>query len=163
MRKTLIFLVLLCFIFTLTACKQPPVPSDTQSDETFNGTDENDTSSNNGETYDSASNKDELPDTSSDILALPLSEAYAYAVKQYEEHAESHRDIGELQIETQQIIEIGGKYYQSYVASNVDIRYVFISQPEFPDKGTALWDWYTVGTANVYSLELLGKIGEDLK
>ena len=58
--------------------------------------DENDTSSNNGETYDSASNKDEPPDTSSDILALPLSEAYAYAVKQYEEHAEHFILLGLL-------------------------------------------------------------------
>ncbi len=52
MRKALIFLVLLCFIFTLTACKQPPVPSDTQSDETSNSVDTNDTSSNNDENKD---------------------------------------------------------------------------------------------------------------
>lgn len=72
MRKTLIFLVLLCFIFTLTSCKQPPVPSDTQSDDTSNSVDTNDTSSNNDEandtldeTNDAASNKDETTDTSS--------------------------------------------------------------------------------------------------
>jgi len=46
MRKTLIFLVVLCFIFTLTACKQPSVPSDTQSDKTSNSADKNGTSLN---------------------------------------------------------------------------------------------------------------------
>ncbi len=46
MKKALIFLVLLCFIFTFTACKQTPSPSDTQSDETSNSVDTNDTSSN---------------------------------------------------------------------------------------------------------------------
>ena len=63
MRKVLIFLVLLCFIFTLSACKQPPVPSDTQSDDTSNSVDENDTSSNNDETNDTSSNNDEANDT----------------------------------------------------------------------------------------------------
>jgi len=65
-----------------------------------------------------------------------------------------------LQPETQQIIKIDGKYYQSYVASNVDIRYIWISRAEFPDNNTALWDWYTVGSSQVYSLDLLGKIDE---
>ncbi len=96
-----------------------------------------------------------------DITKLPLDEAYAYAVKQYQEHPESHRDLCELQTETQQIIEIDGKYYQSYIASNVDIRYIFICQQEFPNPSAAKWDWCTAGTANEYSLDLLGKADED--
>jgi len=59
----LIFLVVLCFIFTLTACKQPSVPSDTQSDETSSSADTNDTSSNNDESNDTSSNNDEANDT----------------------------------------------------------------------------------------------------
>lgn len=104
------------------------------------------------------SNSDTTNGQEVDISSLPLKEAYAYAVEQYEEHPESHRDICKLQPETQQIIEMDGKYYQSYVATNVDIRYIFISQSEFPDKRKATWDWYTVGTANTYSLDLLGRI-----
>lgn len=65
-----------------------------------------------------------------------------------------------MQPETQQIIKIDGKYYRSYVASNVDIRYVRLSQAEFLDKNTATWDWYTVGSSQIYSLDLLGKIDE---
>ena len=96
-----------------------------------------------------------------DISSLPLKEAYDYAFKMYVAGPSSkYRDVGELQIETGQIIEIDGKYYQSYVASNADIRYVWISQAEFPDNNTALWDWYTVGTAQNYFLDLLGKIDE---
>ena len=55
---------------------------------------------------------------------------------------------------------MGGKYYQSYVAANVDLRYIFISQPEFPDDRKSLWDWYPIGTAGNYSLDLLGKVDE---
>ena len=95
-----------------------------------------------------------------DISTLPLEEAYAYAVKKYEEDPENHRDLCDLQIETSQIIEIDGKYYQSYVASNVDIRYIWISHAEFPDERGSLWDWYTVGTAAEYSMDLLGKVDE---
>ena len=95
------------------------------------------------------------------ISSLPLKEAYDYAVKMYVAGPSSkYRDVGKLQIETGQIIEIDGKYYQSYVASNVDIRYIWISQAEFPDNNTALWDWYAVGSSQVYSLDLLGKIDE---
>ncbi len=98
------------------------------------------------------------------LSTLTLDEAYAYASKQYKNNPNTHRDIGELQSETQQIIEIDGKYYQSYVSANVDIRYVFISAAEFPEGShEALWDWFTVGTTNVYSLELLGKIDEGRK
>lgn len=46
------------------------------------------------------------------------------------------------------------------MASNVDIRYIWISQSEFPDNSAALWNWYTVGSSRVYSLDLLGKIDE---
>ena len=94
------------------------------------------------------------------IAYLPLDEAYAHAVKQYQENPEKNRDICDLQPETSQIIALGGKYYQSYVAPNVDIRYIWISRSEFPDNKTALWDWYPVGSAQVCSLDLLGKIDE---
>ena len=95
-----------------------------------------------------------------DISSLSLDEAYAYADRQYKEDPLNHRVICDLQPETQQIIKISGKYYQSYVASNVDIRYIWISRSEFPDNKTALWDWYPVGSSQVYSLDLLGKIDE---
>ena len=98
------------------------------------------------------------------LSALSLDEAYAYASERYKNNPNTHRDIGELQSETQQIIEMDGKYYQSYVSSNVDIRYVFISAAEFPEGShEALWDWFNVGTTNIYSLELLGKIDEGHK
>jgi hypothetical protein len=95
------------------------------------------------------------------ISSLPLEEAYDYALRHYMAGPSSqYRDVGKLQSETQQIVEISGKYYQSFVASNVDIRYIWISQSEFPDNKTALWDWYPVGSSQVYSLDLLGKIDE---
>ena len=96
-----------------------------------------------------------------DLSSLPLDEAYDYALRHYMAGPSSqYRDVGKLQPETQQIVAISGKYYQSYVASNVDIRYIWISQSEFPDNNTALWDWCTVGSSQVYSLDLLGKIDE---
>lgn len=102
--------------------------------------------------------------TKNDMTALSLDEAYAKACEQYEKNPAAHRDVGERQSETQQIIEIGGKYYQSYVATNVDIRYVFIHKTEFPtERDGAEWDWFTIGTANEYSSELLGKMDEGRK
>ncbi len=68
------------------------------------------------------------------------------------------RDIGEMQPETQEIITIDGKCYQSYVASNVDIRYVWITEDEVGEDKP--WGWFTVGTNKFYSLLLLDKVNE---
>jgi len=103
------------------------------------------------------------PKTQTDISSLPLEEAYAIAVQAYQEHPETSRDIGDLQSETQQIIEMDGKYYQSYVKASVDHRYVFISQAEFPNENRATWDWYTVGTQKTYALDHLGAISDSQK
>ena len=93
----------------------------------------------------------------------PLEEAYAHATERHDTAPDVYRDVGELQLETQEIIEIDGQYYQSYVSGSVDIRYVFISRAEFPQQSAAIWDWYTVGTANTYSLDLLGEVDEGYK
>lgn len=71
------------------------------------------------------------------------------------------RNIGEWQSETQEIITINGQEYQSYVASNVDIRYVFVSNEEY--EMSAEWGWVPIGTRNFYSLDLLGKVNEGRK
>jgi len=109
-------------------------------------------------TFSSIMNSVQFLLTDGEISSLPLDEAYAYAEKQYKEDPLNHRLLCDLQSETQQIIKMGGQYYQSYVDSNVDIRYVLICRLEIPDKNTALWDWYAVGSSQVYSLDLLGKI-----
>ena len=92
---------------------------------------------------------------------LSLQEAFDMATKQHTEAPSDYRLIGELQPETQEIINIDGHSYQSYVASNVDIRYVWLSNSEIPEpNGDALWDWVSIGTASEYSLELLGIVDE---
>ena len=90
-----------------------------------------------------------------------LQENYDAAVMLFESEPAKHRDIGELQMETQEILLLDGKYYQSYIASNVDLRYVFISQSEY--SMAAKWDWLPIGTANDYAIENLGKIDEGRK
>ena len=70
----------------------------------------------------------------------------------------TNSDIGEMQPETTEIITMDGKCYQSYVASNVDIRYVFVSNEEY--EMSAEWGWVPIGTRNFYSLDLLGKVNE---
>lgn len=70
----------------------------------------------------------------------------------------TNRDIGEMQPETQEIITIDGKCYQSYIASNVDIRYIWVNKEEYEMKTN--WDWIPVGTNKFYSLELLGNVNE---
>ena len=42
------------------------------------------------------------------------------------------------------------------------MRYILISKSEYPDMAP-LWNWEPIGTANVYSLELLGAIDEGYK
>lgn len=68
------------------------------------------------------------------------------------------RNMGEMQLETTEFIEINGQMYQSYVAANVDIRYIWINESEF--SGGDMWGWFTVGTKSLYSLDLLGKVNE---
>lgn len=94
-------------------------------------------------------------------MGLSLQEAFDMAVRKHTESPTNYRLIGELQPETQEIINIDGQFYQSYVASNADIRYVWLSNSELPEpKGDALWDWASIGTASEYSLELLGIVDE---
>lgn len=71
------------------------------------------------------------------------------------------RNIGAMQPETQEIITIDGESYQSYVASNVDIRYVLVSRKEY--NMSAEWDWVPIGTKDFYSLLLLGNVNEGRK
>lgn len=73
----------------------------------------------------------------------------------------SRQNVGEWQNETQKIITINGQEYQSYVASNVDIRYVWVSHEEY--EMAADWDWVSVGTSKFYSLDLLGKVNKGRK
>ena len=71
------------------------------------------------------------------------------------------RAMGETQSETREIVSLDGKWYQSYVASNADLRYIFVSGAEY--EMDALWDWIVVGTEREYSLDLLGKVDEGRK
>lgn len=70
----------------------------------------------------------------------------------------TNSDIGEMQPETTEIITMDGKCYQSYVASNVDIRYIWVSKEEH--EMSATWNWVPVGTQKFYSLLLLDKVNE---
>ena len=74
----------------------------------------------------------------------------------FENNAKPHRDVGELQTETQKIISTDGKYYQSYVSSSSALRYVFVSSSEYTM--SADWDWVTIGTDEKYSLDQPGSL-----
>lgn len=71
------------------------------------------------------------------------------------------RDMGETQSETQEIVSLDGKLYQSCVSSASGLRYIFLSAEEYDMQ--ALWDWIAVGTEKEYSLDLLGKMDEGRK
>ena len=90
-----------------------------------------------------------------------LKEAFENATKQFQQQPERHRNLGELQSETQEILLLNDKFYQSYISDASGLRYIFIHKSEHPM--SANWDWVPIGTANTYSLELLGKIDEGYK
>ena len=93
-------------------------------------------------------------------LSVPTSIKW-YSLSTTSQKPTKFRNIGEWQSETQEIITINGQEYQSYVASNVDIRYVFVSNEEY--EMSAEWGWVPIGTRNFYSLDLLGKVNEGRK
>lgn len=90
---------------------------------------------------------------------IALDSKYQQAVYAYSSDSQNHRDVGVLQSETQDIIAIEGKYYQTYVSGNVDMRYIWLSQYE-ADIGSASWDWVPIGTEDDYSLNNIGKIDD---
>ena len=92
-----------------------------------------------------------------DSLSKPPSIKW-YSLSTTSQKPTKFRNIGEWQSETQEIITINGQEYQSYVTSNVDIRYVFVSNEEY--EMSAEWGWVPIGTRNFYSLDLLGKVNE---
>lgn len=92
-----------------------------------------------------------------------LKTAYDDAMTKYKSDPQDYRHLGVPQLETGEIVEIDGQYYQSYVASNVDHRYIFIKKEECPIEIGANWDWVPVGTEKTYSLDLIGKIDEGRK
>ena len=93
-------------------------------------------------------------------LSVPTSIKW-YSLSTTSQKPTKFRNIGEWQSETQEIITINGQEYQSYVASNVDIRYVFVSNEEY--EMSAEWGWVPIGTRIFYSLDLLGKVNEGRK
>ena len=88
-------------------------------------------------------------------LRIAVEGDYAEAEEMHSKYPDSVRDVGELQPETTDMILLDGQYYQSYTASNADIRYIFLSKEEYDM--AAEWDWVPVGTSHVYSLDNLGK------
>ena len=78
-----------------------------------------------------------------------------------------NRDYGQSQPETQEIITINGERYQSYVDEDTTLRYVFMTKNEYSElcmfwhwEKDKLWDWIPIGTAEKYSLDLVGVIYE---
>ena len=90
---------------------------------------------------------------------IALDRKYQQALHTYSSDSKSHRDVGSLQPETMDIIQIDGKYYQTYVSGKVDMRYIWLSQYE-ADIGIASWDWVPIGTEDDYSLSNIGKIDD---
>ena len=85
-----------------------------------------------------------------------LQSAYNALLSYHYSNPTRYRYPGLLQPETSEIITLNGQQYQSYVASNVDIRYVFVSNDEYDMN--ASWNWIAVGTRYDYSWDNLGKI-----
>jgi len=85
-------------------------------------------------------------------------QSYDNAMRQYFLEPATYRDLGALQSETNDIILLDGRKYQSYTASDVNMRYIFVSNEEY--EMTAGWDWIPIGTYNDYSLDDLGKIDD---
>lgn len=67
---------------------------------------------------------------------------------------------GELMTETQELLQLeDGQWYQSYVSSTADIRYIYLNADE---AGTDCpWGWYAIGTAADYALANLGTVYDD--
>lgn len=86
---------------------------------------------------------------------MTLGARYCQAEEAYKKDPKIHRDIGDFQEETEEIIEIEGRYFQSYVDEAADKRYVYLSFYEYDmSRG---WNWVCIGTAKNYSLLLLYK------
>lgn len=90
---------------------------------------------------------------------VALDRKYQLAVYAYSSDSKNHRDVGVLQPETLDIIAIEGKYYQTFVTANVDLRYIWLSQYE-ADIGAAYWNWVPIGTEDDYSLSNIGKVDD---
>ena len=84
--------------------------------------------------------------------------AYGSSIKEHNREPETYRDLGEWQPETNDVILLDGQQYQSYTASNVNMRYIFVSNEEYAM--SAEWDWVPIGTYDDYSLDNLGKIDD---
>lgn len=84
-----------------------------------------------------------------------LPEAYEEYEKYIDDDSKAGRDIGPFHVDTQEIIKIENKYYQSYV-NEKDVRYILVSYDEY--KVTLGWQWVPVGTKDKYSLDSLGEI-----
>ncbi len=89
-----------------------------------------------------------------------IEEDYKKASSLHEQDPETYRVPGELQYETQEMVQLeNGQWYQSYVASDVNVRYVFLSSAEY--EMNAKWDFVPVGSAKNYYLYNAGARFED--
>ena len=71
---------------------------------------------------------------------------YAEAAALHEQEPERYRDPGEEQPETQEMVRLeDGQWYQSYVDSSFNCRYIFLNNTEHDMRWS--WDFVAIGSA----------------
>lgn len=81
---------------------------------------------------------------------------YERARLKFVNNPENNRDIGAFVSQTEEIIRLEGKYYQSYVDDELDIRYILLNQSE--REMWYEWGWIPIGTSKEYSLSNIDKM-----
>ncbi len=94
------------------------------------------------------------------FLPTPLKAAYVNALSLHAQDPETYRDPGDLQYETQEMVQLeNGQWYQSFVSTSANVRYVFLSNVEY--EISAKWDFFPIGSAKNYFLLNFGTQYED--
>lgn len=151
MKKAIAFLLMALLMMSLIACgSQEKTESEATSSASAGSSDAAKGSGEGADRSDIASNdaegaEDVLLDENGNVI-LSDPPTYKEILALHEQDPETYRDPGEWQPETKEMIRLeDGQWYQSFVASSYNCRFIFLSGKEY--EMSALWEFRPIGSA----------------
>lgn len=162
MKKAIAFLLMALLMMSLIACGSlEKTESEATSSASAGSSDAAKGSGEGSDRSDIASNdaegaEDVLLDENGNVI-LSDPPTYKEILALHEQDPETYRDPGELQPETKEMIRLeDGQWYQSFVASSYNCRFIFLSGEEY--EMSALWEFRPIGSAENAFLYNVGAV-----
>ena len=165
MKKFVCFLLTALLVICLCACeeleKEGDKPTSTESEPTSTESEPTSTESEPVSTESEGTSADDNSSSGGNGgVTLSDPPTYEEVLALHQQDPETYRDPGELRPECKEMVKLeDGQWYQSYVASSFNCRFIFLSDKEA--ELSSPWDFLPIGSAENYFLFNVGVMYDD--